>query len=96
MKRNKILYIGIFVSTLLFSGCNNEVLDLMPINSVGYDDAFKTASMCELSMVGCYDAAQSGYYPGNDQRRGYPFGAASIEQGDMRGERPSFPGVTGF
>ena len=86
MKRNKILYIGIFVSTLLFSGCNNEVLDLMPINSVGYDDAFKTASMCELSMVGCYDAAQSGYYPGNDQRRGYPFGAASIEQGDMRGE----------
>lgn len=86
MKRNKILSIGVIASALLFTACNDEVLDLMPLNSVGYQDAFKTPAMCELSMVGCYDAAQSGYYPGNDQRRGYPFGAASIEQGDMRGE----------
>lgn len=86
MKRNKILSIGVIVITLFTTACNEEVLDLMPLNSVGYDDAFKTAPMCELSMVGCYDAAQSGYYPGNNQRRGYPFGAASTEQGDMRGE----------
>jgi hypothetical protein len=86
MKRNKIFSIGVIASALLFTACNDEVLDLMPLNSVGYQDAFKTPAMCELSMVGCYDAAQSGYYPGNDQRRGYPFGAASIEQGDMRGE----------
>lgn len=86
MKRNKIYSIVFIVTTLLITACDNEVLDLMPLNSVGYEDAFKTAAMCELSMVGCYDAAQSGYYPGNDQRRGYPFGAASIEQGDMRGE----------
>lgn len=89
MKRNKIFKlftVGVIASMLLLPACDDEVLDIMPLNSVGYQDAFKTPAMCELSMVGCYDAAQSGYYPGNDQRRGYPFGAASIEQGDMRGE----------
>lgn len=88
MKHKYIQYQGITILIALFSfiSCNEDTLDLMPRNSVGYEDAFKTPSMCELSMVGCYDAAQSGYYPGNDQRRGYPFGAASIEQGDMRGE----------
>lgn len=70
----------------LLTSCDKDALDLMPLDTVGYEDAFKTPAMCELSMVGCYDAAQSGYYPGNNQRRGYPFGAASVEQGDMRGE----------
>jgi hypothetical protein len=89
MKQNKIVKIfsiGVITSALFLTACDKDVLELMPLNSVGYEDAFKTPAMCELSMVGCYDAAQSGYYPGNDQRRGYPFGAASIEQGDMRGE----------
>jgi hypothetical protein len=36
-------------------------------------------------MNGVYDAAQSGFYAGGAVR-GYPFGAANIEQGDMRGE----------
>jgi len=75
-----------FALNFSFSSCDDEVLDLLPANSVAYTDAFSTPKLCELSMVGCYDAAQSGYYPGNDQRRGYPFGAASIQQGDMRGE----------
>ncbi len=86
----KFKYIlGSFVTMVLLlsiSACEEETLNLLPANSVAYSDAFSTAKMCELSMVGCYDAAQSGYYPGNSQRRGYPFGAASIEQGDMRGE----------
>lgn len=88
MKRNYIykFYSVLVAGSLFLSACNDKTLDLMPLDSVGYTDAFNTASLCELSMVGCYDAAQSGYYPGNDQRRGYPFGAASIEQGDMRGE----------
>ena len=76
---------GMMLLPLLVS-CNDDVLDLLPANAIAYEDAFSTSKLCELSMVGCYDAAQSGYYPGNDQRRGYPFGAASIEQGDMRGE----------
>ena len=36
-----------------------------------------------------YDAAQSGYYNGNNANsgvRGYPFGAASTDLGDARGE----------
>lgn len=89
MKQNKIFKrfsIAVIASSLFLTACDQEALELMPLNSVGYEDAFKTPAMCELSMVGCYDAAQSGYYPGNDQRRGYPFGAASTEQGDMRGE----------
>ncbi|SCD21794.1 SusD family [Proteiniphilum saccharofermentans] len=88
MKKIDIKYAGLGIIFALFFliSCNEETLELMPRNSVGYSVAFSTPSMCELSMVGCYDAAQSGYYPGNNQRRGYPFGAASIEQGDMRGE----------
>jgi len=42
---------------------------------------------CDLSLIGVYDAAQSGYYTSNDgAKRGYPFGSANIEQGDARGE----------
>lgn len=82
----KLISLGFAFSMLFLFSCNEDTLDLNPLNSVGYEDAFSTPAMCELSMVGCYDAAQSGYYPGNNQRRGYPFGAASIEQGDMRGE----------
>lgn len=90
MKNSYIKNIGtgllVFIVGLTFTSCNEEVLELMPANSIGYTDAFGTPALCELSMVGCYDAAQSGYYPVNNQRRGYPFGAASVEQGDMRGE----------
>ncbi len=88
MKSRKYLAAGLLSLVLSFTmiSCNEEVLDLLPANSVAYTDAFSTPKLCELSMVGCYDAAQSGYYPVNNQRRGYPFGAASIEQGDMRGE----------
>ena len=38
-----------------------------------------------LAVNGVYDAAQSGFYLGTAVR-GYPFGAAYIAQGDMRGE----------
>lgn len=83
MKRNIFLYI--VIGFFLFS-CTNSAINLNPKDAISYDVAFETPERCELSVVGCYDAAQSGYYPGNNQRRGYPFGAASVEQGDMRGE----------
>jgi hypothetical protein len=38
----------------------------------------------ELSVNGMYNGAQIGYYAGG--YRGYPFGAAFVEQGDCRGE----------
>ena len=77
---NILLVIG------LLSGCTEQAIDLKQKDAITYDVAFATDTRCELAIVGCYDAAQSGSYPGNGQRRGYPFGAASVEQGDMKGE----------
>ncbi|MEP6262300.1 MAG: RagB/SusD family nutrient uptake outer membrane protein [Gillisia sp.] len=69
----------------LFTGCTEEnVLDLEPYNQVSEDAAFSTPALIELSLTGMYNAAQRGDYVG--QGRGYPFGAASIQQGDNRGE----------
>lgn len=70
----------------IFSACTDQAIDLEQKDAITYEVAFATPERCELSIVGCYDAAQSGYYPGNNQRRGYPFGAATVEQGDMKGE----------
>jgi hypothetical protein len=80
-----ILSAGIILSAALWS-CTDQAVDLEPKDSITYDVAFATPERCDLAILGCYDAAQSGYYPGNSQRRGYPFGAASVEQGDMKGE----------
>lgn len=74
---------------LIFAACK-EKLDLAPYNSISSNTAFATAERCLLSLNGVYDAAQSGVYdPLNGTAlavRGYPFGAAAIEQQDMRGE----------
>lgn len=83
MKKNLFLYM---IIGIVLGSCTNAAINLDPKDAISYEVAFATPERCELSVVGCYDAAQSGYYPGNDQRRGYPFGAASVEQGDMRGE----------
>ncbi|HMO62523.1 MAG TPA: RagB/SusD family nutrient uptake outer membrane protein [Ferruginibacter sp.] len=80
------------VSALLFSSCEKKVLDLEPYSAFSESAAFGTADKVELSVNGVYDAAQTGFYqptPGstvNETVRGYPFGAASIQQGDLRGE----------
>lgn len=66
-----------------FSSCKKAVT-LAPFTSVAAEEAFSTADKCLTSLFGVYDAAQSGDYFG--ALRGYPFGAAHIEQGDCRGE----------
>ncbi|MFD2513733.1 RagB/SusD family nutrient uptake outer membrane protein [Pontibacter locisalis] len=71
--------------SLMFSSCDKEVTDLQPYDRLTEATAFETPERAELAMAGVYDAAQSGFYLGGAVR-GYPFGAASIEQGDMRGE----------
>jgi SusD family. len=81
----KILLISIAALLLGLWGCK-KVLDVAPNNSIPFDMAFSTADYCLLSLNGVYDAAQSGPYTGGTERRGYPFGAANIEQGDARGE----------
>ena len=86
MKKSiKYIAITLFLSVITM-GCTKEVVDLLPVSSIAYANAFDTPERVFLTVIGCYDAAQSGYYPGNNQRRGYPFGAAYTEQGDMRGE----------
>ena len=76
--------ITIIALTFLVAVTSCDVTDLQPKNSFSDVTAFDTPERIELAMAGVYDAAQNGDYFG--QVRGYPFGAAHIEQGDMRGE----------
>jgi hypothetical protein len=62
-----------------------KVLDVGPYTAFSDLTAFSSPERVALALNGVYDAAQSGFYAGN-VIRGYPFGAANIEQGDMRGE----------
>lgn len=67
------------------TSCEKKVLDLQPYSSFSDVSAFSSSARVKLALNGVYDAAQSGFYAGGAVR-GYPFGAANIEQGDMRGE----------
>lgn len=90
MKRNIFnkgiskLFVPAIFTALTFAACD-KITDLQPNNSFSEETAFSSAARAELAMTGVYDAAQSGFYAGGAVR-GYPFGAASTEQGDMRGE----------
>ncbi|WP_165043117.1 RagB/SusD family nutrient uptake outer membrane protein [Dysgonomonas sp. ZJ709] len=68
-----------------FTSCEDSVVDLMPVANLSDMTAYETPERCDLAVVGAYDAAQQGRY-GDSYSRGYPFGAASIIQGEMRGE----------
>lgn len=76
---------GFAALALTITSCDQDVTDLQPYDRITETLAFETPDRCELSMVGVYDAAQSGFYDGG-QIRGYPFGAANVAQGDNRGE----------
>ncbi|MFM2358314.1 MAG: hypothetical protein RLY16_307 [Bacteroidota bacterium] len=76
---------GIIAATVLVTSCDKEILDVTPYDAFTDATAFSSPERCLLAMNGTYDAAQSGFYL-NGTVRGYPFGAANIEQGDMRGE----------
>lgn len=74
--------------TLGLGAC--EVTDLQPKDSLPESAAFVDRAKVELAVSGLYDAAQSGFYDpltgGANQTRGYPFGSASTELSDIRGE----------
>ncbi len=81
-----ILAVGLaLVLSMVNVSCDKEITDLQPFDRITEAVAFQTPERCELSMVGVYDAAQSGFYLAG-QVRGYPFGAANTQQGDCRGE----------
>lgn len=81
----KLALIPVFLLALFISSCE-DIIDLAPYNSVPESTAYSTPSLIEVSVAGMYNGAQRGYYPANGQGRGYPFGAAFVEQGDCRGE----------
>jgi hypothetical protein len=76
--------LGLFLLAVLAS-CEADVVELSPVDRLTDETVYSTPERCEMAIIGMYDAAQSGYYKGNDARRGYPFGSASIIQSDMRG-----------
>ncbi len=84
--KSKSLILFALVALFTFiAACEKEATDLLPFDRITDVAAFETPQRVELSMVGVYDAAQSGFYAGGAVR-GYPFGAANVEQGDNRGE----------
>lgn len=87
MHFKKIIHGAAFLicGSLILSSCQKKVLELQPYTSFSDVSAFSSRDRVNLAVNGVYDAAQSGFYAGGAVR-GYPFGAANIEQGDMRGE----------
>ncbi|MGL5705997.1 MAG: RagB/SusD family nutrient uptake outer membrane protein [Tannerellaceae bacterium] len=88
-----IKYIKLYVLSILIIGmgslmvsCEKDTIDLDPVDRVTDETAYDTPERCELAVVGVYDAAQGNGYSGGTENRGYPFGSASIQQSEMRGE----------
>lgn len=89
MKRIKLRYSKLIGGSLLLlalaSSCSKDYTELDPLASLSESTAFETPANIELAVNGMYWQAAVGMYEGG-AGRGYPFGAASTEQGDMRGE----------
>lgn len=86
-RASRLLIVPVLVLAMVFTSCEKNI-DLQPFNQVSETAAFQTPALIALSVTGMYEAAQIGYYanPVSPAYRGYPFGAASIEQADNRGE----------
>ncbi|EAZ81625.1 RagB/SusD family nutrient uptake outer membrane protein [Algoriphagus machipongonensis] len=87
MKKFTIKNIKMGLVALAVAGFTSacDVTELTPANLIPDSEAFTTAARVESAVLGVYESAQRGFYGGAVQR-GYPFGAANVEQGDMRGE----------
>jgi hypothetical protein len=81
----KSRFIPVLFALLLVVNSCKKVTDLEPNNSFSELTAFATPERVALAVAGVYSAAQAGLYVDNSNR-GYPFGAANTEQGDVRGE----------
>lgn len=91
MKKTKFLTkkagIAVLFAAMVFSipSCKKSFTDLEPVNALSTATTFSSAANVELAANGVYNNAALGTYAGG-AIRGYAFGAASIEQGEMRGE----------
>ncbi len=89
MKKLSIASIKLALAGIAMMGVVSscEVTDLSPANLIPDDQAFATAPRIESAVLGVYESAQRGFYLGSVVGgRGYPFGAANVQQGDLRGE----------
>ncbi|NSL89102.1 RagB/SusD family nutrient uptake outer membrane protein [Chitinophaga solisilvae] len=85
-KSLKAAMAGLLVIGMSAASCS-KFTELAPQNAMPPDITFSDSSNIEVAMNGVYNAAAIGSYEGSyTAGRGYPFGAASIEQGEMRGE----------
>lgn len=87
LKTSQLFIVPLLVFVMVFYSCE-ENIDLQPYNQVSETAAFQTPDLTALTVTGMYEAAAIGYYgnPVAPAYRGYPFGAASVEQADNRGE----------
>jgi len=84
-KIGALLFVPLLLGGLMFSACSEEdIIDLEPYNQIADETAFTTPELIALAINGLYDAAQTGLYVNG--ARGYPFGAAFVQQHDNRGE----------
>jgi starch-binding outer membrane protein, SusD/RagB family len=84
MRFNKFLTATVLSAITLGSiGCQ-KVLEEAPYNAFTDESIFTTPERATLALNGVYDAAQTGGPTLGG--RGYPFGAANVQQGDNRGE----------
>jgi len=73
------------LSALALAGIGCEkVLDEAPYNAFTDESIFTSSARATLALNGVYDAAQTGGPTLGG--RGYPFGAANVQQGENRGE----------
>ncbi|MBL7759484.1 MAG: RagB/SusD family nutrient uptake outer membrane protein [Sediminibacterium sp.] len=84
MRFNKLFIATALTTVVLASTGCKKVLDEGPYNAFTDESVFTTPERALLALNGVYDAAQTGTQ--TLAGRGYPFGAATIEQGDNRGE----------
>ena len=86
----KINLLTCLLLLVLTNSCREQVLDVVPVTALSDATAFSSAETARLAVLGMYNKAQGFVYftaPGAaGANRGYPFGAAHIQQGDMRGE----------
>jgi hypothetical protein len=98
--RKNFLKISLASLLVVASACE-DILEFQPATSLSSTTVTASSSTINLSVVGVYNSAQSGFYLGTlvtGVIRGYPFGAAHVEQGDNRGEdvvsTQAFYGIT--
>ena len=70
---------------VLISCTDDQILDLEPQASLSDEVVFSSPANIAAAMNGMYQGAQIGFYNGAGAR-GYVWGAAVIQQNDMRGE----------